>query len=306
MIHNTRSPSVHPAQRFNTTRLESKPKGNSTSSRDYPLGGTQIEAQRLIAQAIEFEPSARLLLDRIGIQPGWNVVDIGCGPLGILHLLSERVGPHGRVVGLERESRFAAMTRAEVARRGLSNVTVVEGDALATTFEKETFDLVHERLVMINISARETLLAEMMSLLRPGGFAVVQDVDNVSWLCQPRHPSWDALLRAFHGVFQVDGGDPFIGRRLPELLRGAGAHDINVAMHVDPALPGEYRRMHMISLLDSVRGKILSRGLLTDEELRRHREALVLHLDDPATTVIDKLLVQAWGRKPAADKGRRR
>src|SRR5260370_2258675 len=47
---------------------------------DYPLGGTQVEEERLIRQATDYEPRARLLLDRIGVQPGSNVADIGCGP----------------------------------------------------------------------------------------------------------------------------------------------------------------------------------------------------------------------------------
>jgi SAM-dependent methyltransferase len=278
--------------------VQRKSKGNSTPSGDYPLGATRIEEHRLIRQAIDYEPRASLLFDRIGIRPGWNVGDLGCGPLGVLHLLSARVGPSGRVVGLEREPRFAAMARAEIARRRLANVTIVEGDALATQLEKDAFDLVHERLVAINVPARGALLAEMMSLLRPGGIAVLEEVDNVSWVCQPAHPSWDAILGAFHAAFRAGGGDPFVGRRLPELLREAGAREIQVAMHADLVAPGEYRRMHLVSLLDSVQDRILSLGLLKDDELRRHREALVAHLEDPATTVIDKLRVQAWARKP--------
>lgn len=274
------------------------PGAHRAGSRDYPLGGTDLEAQRLIRQAVDYEPRARVLLDRIGIQPGWSVLDIGCGPLGILDLLSERVGSQGRVVGLEREPHFVARARAEMARRGLTNVTIVEGDALATNLEKESFDLVHERLVAINVAARGALLAEMMSLLRPGGTAVLEDVDNVSWLCQPPHSSWDAILNAFHAVFQAGGGDPFLGRRLSELLRSAGAHEIRMAVSVDVAAPGEYRRMHLVSLLDAVREQVLSAGVFDHEELKRHREALVVHLEHAATTVIDKLLVQAWGRKP--------
>jgi SAM-dependent methyltransferase len=272
---------------------------DDASSSDYPLGGTRIEEHRLIEQALNHEPRTRLLLDRVGIQPGWSVIDIGCGPLGVLHLLSERVGPCGRVVGLEREARFAATARAEMARRGLTNVTVVEGDALAPELEKQSFDLVHERLVATNVSARETLVGQMLSLLRPGGIAVLQEIDNVSWACQPAHPAWDAILDAFHTVFREGGGDPFVGRRLAELLRGAGARDIEVFAHVDFIMAGEYRRTHLVSLLDSVRDKVLSAKLLSEEELKGHRAALLAHLNDPTTTVIDKLLVQALGRKPA-------
>lgn len=123
-------------------------------SSSYPLGGTQTELERLLTQAEVYEPQANWLLDQIGFQSGWRAVDIGCGPIGILNLLSQRVGPRGSVVGLEREPRFVEMARAEVAKRGLSNVKLVEADALNTGLEKNSFDVVHERLVMINVSAR--------------------------------------------------------------------------------------------------------------------------------------------------------
>jgi hypothetical protein len=41
----------------------------------------------------------------------------------------------------------------------------------------------------------------MLSLLKSGGTIALEDVDNVSWPCQPAHPSWDALISAFHTVF---------------------------------------------------------------------------------------------------------
>jgi|SRR5665213_215187 len=266
-------------------------------SPSYPLGGTQAERDRLLAQAKQYEPSANWLLDQIGIQPGWRAVDIGCGPIGILNLLSQRVGPRGSVVGLEREQRFVEMARVEIAKLGLGNVTMVKADALNTGLEKISFDLVHERLVMINVSAREVFLSEMLSLLRPGGTVVLEDVDNVSWLCQPAHPSWDILLNAFHTAFHAGGGDGFVGRRLPVLLRAAGVQNIQIKVTVETPILGDYRRTHLISLIDSVRDKIIARGLLKETELNEHREALTRHLNDPATTVIDKLLVQCWGQK---------
>ena len=55
------------------------------------------------------------LLDQVGVRPGWRAVDVGCGPLGILDLLAERVAPGGQVVGLDREPRMLAMARAVVA-----------------------------------------------------------------------------------------------------------------------------------------------------------------------------------------------
>jgi ubiquinone/menaquinone biosynthesis C-methylase UbiE len=160
----------------------------SEQSDPYVLGGTRTEQQRLVGQAAEFETQSRWLLDQIDIRPGWRAVDIGCGPIGILNLLSERVGMGGSVVGLEREQRFVTMARSEIARRGLNNVEIVQGDALNTGLPKAEFDLVHERLVMINVPTREVLLREMISLLRPGGIIALEDVDDISYTCVPLHP----------------------------------------------------------------------------------------------------------------------
>ena len=44
-------------------------------SQSYPLGGTQTERDRLLAQAKQYEASANWLLDQITIQPGWTAVE---------------------------------------------------------------------------------------------------------------------------------------------------------------------------------------------------------------------------------------
>ncbi len=269
----------------------------SENSQSYPLGGTVTERDRLLSQAHQYEATANSLLDQIGVQAGWRAVDIGCGPIGILDLLSQRVGAQGTVIGLEREPRFVEMARGEIAKRGLGNVTIVQADGLSTGLEKDSFDLVHERLVLINVSARETFLAEMLSLLRPAGTVALEDVDNVSWLCQPPHPSWDILLNAFHKVFHAGGGDGFTGRRLPALLHAANVRNIQTRVIVEVPPLGDYRRTHLLSLIDSLHDKIITNGVLEEAKLNAHREALALHLEDPATTVIDKLLVQCWGQK---------
>ena len=269
-------------------------------SREYVLGGSDAERARLRAQAAEHEASARSLLTAIGVRQEASVVDIGCGPIGILGLLADAVGTSGTVVGLERESRFAEMARDHVARLGLENVTVVQADALSSGLARGSFDLVHERLVLVNVPERRELVAEMVSLAVPGGVVALEDIDNVSWVCEPAHESWDALLAAFHQVFRAGGGDPFVGRRLPALAREAGLADIQVQVQTAVPEPGQYRRTHLLALIESVRGKVVAAGVMGEAELDHHLAALSGHLADPATLVIDKLLVQCWGHKPAS------
>jgi ubiquinone/menaquinone biosynthesis C-methylase UbiE len=269
---------------------------STQQSADYVLGGSETELIRLRAQAEEYEEQARWLVDMVGIRHGWRVLDVGCGPIGILRLLSEKVGPSGEVVGVEREHPFVELARFEIERLGLQNVKVFEADALNCGLESESFDLVHERLVLVNVPERQALLSEMLRLTAPGGFVALEDIDNVSWLCQPAHPSWDALQSAFHQAFRAGGGDPFVGRRLPALLRDAGASDVQARLWAELPQPGQYRRTHLISLVDSIRKKVLDMNLMSESDLDAHRQALLQHLTDPNTVVIEKLLMQCWAR----------
>jgi len=216
-------------------------------------------------------------------------------------IASTIVGPDGAVVGVEREARFAEMARAELSRRGLRNVEVVNADALNTGLQKAAYDFVHERLVLINLPAnsQRALLTEMFSLLKPGGTIALQEFDAVSNMCFPEHASWQRLATLWNEVFQAAGGNEFVGRSLGHLLRALGAENIQMKVHVEVAQIGQYRRTHLLSLIESMRETILASARITETELHDHMVALSAHLADPGTTLIDKLIVQAWGHRPA-------
>ena len=269
-------------------------------SADYVFGGQQNELERLLGQAEDLKPEASWLLDQIGIQPGWKVADIGCGPIGVLDMMSDRVGPTGAVVGIEREPRFAAMARAEIEKRGLRNVSIVEGDALGAAAEKGAFDLVHERLVLINIppANQQAIVASMFELARPGGIIAAESWDRASYVCHPDHPSWQVLNDAYREAVRATNGEGTSGRTLPWLLRTAGATDVRTKIHVRAVDVGERRRTHGLGILDVTKAKIVGTGRLTETEFDTHRDALANHLADPNTLLIDPLFVQSWGRKP--------
>ena len=273
----------------------------SSLSIPYVLGGTLTEQQQLIAQARAREAYARSMLDQIAIEPGDRALDVGCGPIGIMDLLSERVGSGGVVVGVEREPRFVEMAQAEITQRGLRNVQVINADALRTGLEKNSFDVVHERLVLINVppATQEAILAEMFSLVRPGGTIALQEYDAISYVCYPEHPSWKLLCGIFNDTFHAAGGNDFVGRSLAHLLRSAGVQNLEMRTHLELPKVGEYQRTHLLSLIEAMRAQILASERIGEAELREHMAALSEHLSDPTTTLIDKLVVQAWGRKPS-------
>src|SRR5499427_684722 len=259
----------------------------------YVLRGTLTEQQRLATQAQGLEEPARWLLDQIAIKPGSRAVDVGCGPIGVINLLSERVGTGGLVVGVEREPRFFEMARTEQHERGLRNVQLVNADAVNTGLEKDSYDVVHERLVLINIplATQQAILTEMLSLLKPGGTIAIEEFDFVSFACDPDHPSWNILFNTWCDAFHAaGGGNLFIGRSLARLLRSAGAENVRIHGHANLPPVGEYQRTHILSLIESTKDLMVGSGKLSAAELQDHMAALAKHLADPKTTLIDRLV----------------
>jgi hypothetical protein len=107
----------------------------------YVFGSTLVEQQRLLEQAREFQQQPTgpdWLTTRLG------VIDVGCGPLGILDSLSQRVGERGDVARLEYGS---GSRRLHIVRLGLTNARMIQANALTSGLDKNSLDFAHERLV---------------------------------------------------------------------------------------------------------------------------------------------------------------
>src|ERR1700756_254559 len=186
----------------------------------YVLGSSDTERQRLVRQARGYAPEASWLLDQAGVKPGWRAVDIGCGPIGIMDLLCDRVGPAGETVGVDNEARMIAMARNVAAELNLTNLALVEAEATDTRLERASFDFAHARLLLVNVPAPERVVTELAALVRPGGVVALEELDWVSWVCQPPHPAWDRLRDALRDLRARRGLDVYMGRRPPAPVRG--------------------------------------------------------------------------------------
>ena len=265
----------------------------------YALGRDPAESARLQAQSEELRPESMALLDRIGLKPGQSAIDLGCGPRGILDLLSAAVSPGGSVTGLDADPAHVAMAGQYAGQHGLANVEVMSGDARHTGLPEGSFDLVHARTLLVTIPRPAEVITEMVRLARPGGWVAGQEPDVGCSLCYPPLPEWDRLREIFHAGFSRSGADLMIGRRLTELYREAGLEEIGVVVHAGTYPAGHSRRTLLPDLVRSLRPVIFELGLADERELARIDLAVRQHLADPRTLVIPHLLMAAWGRKPA-------
>ena len=268
----------------------------TTARPEYMLGDSQAERRRLVAQAALMEDEANWLLDQLDVPAGGRAVDIGCGPVGILPQLSALVGPAGEVVGVDRHADMldhAARTCAELA-----NVRFELGDAVATELPRCSFDLAHIRLVLVNVPDPLAVLREAAGLVRPGGTVAVQEVDWLSWQCEPAHPAWTELKAILTRLWHSRDLDPTVGRRLPAMLESVGLVGVRAMAHAGIDMVDDWYQRLLISFAETFRGRIVDAGLATADELETLVAELAEHLATPGTSVVRALTVQAWGRVP--------
>ena len=269
----------------------------AATGRGYWLGDSPPEVGHLLAQAEFLGPDAAALLDRIGVAPGSSVIDIACGVLGILPQLRSRVGDGARVVGLDIEPRLLAVAGQLSAQHGLA-VETVRADAASTGLPSGSFDLVHERMLLLNVTSPQDVVGEMARLARPGGVVALQEPDSAAWAIDPPHPAWELLLTEVTDVYPRTGRDFHTGRRAARLLRDAGLRDVQVRVLARLTRPGEYFQTFLLTLAVLMREEILAGGRLTPGQLDSCTAELCEHLSQPGTLTCLPTIWQAWGRKP--------
>jgi SAM-dependent methyltransferase len=263
----------------------------------YLLGYRQAEQERLERQADELAADSERLFDEIGVREGWRAIEIGCGPRGVLALLSKRVGATGTVVGIERSAEQVERARRHAADHGLGNVEVLETDGRATGLPDCSFDLATARLVFTNVPRPEEILAEMVRLVRPGGIVALHEPDATAQRTEPPLAEQGNLLQLLNDHAAANGIDRSIGLRTPRMLRERGLADVHVHTLVHAYPVGHSRRMLLPEFVENARERILADGLISATDLDALVGSLRRQLEKPTTLVVSSLFIQAWGRK---------
>jgi ubiquinone/menaquinone biosynthesis C-methylase UbiE len=86
------------------------------------------EYQRLRDQARMWQEATAQGLATIGLGPGMNCLDVGCGLGAAMQLMAERGGPEGRITGIESDAALAAQSLNELRREGGAHFELIAAD----------------------------------------------------------------------------------------------------------------------------------------------------------------------------------
>ena len=263
------------------------------SSSTYLLAGQVSEVDRLNLQSRVWEPSGRRLLEQFGDGRGARAVDVGCGAMGWLRLLSEWVGPDGEVVGTDIDDAMLAAAEKLVAEEGLGNVVLVRDDLFESRLKSSSFDLVHSRFEISPLARGDEQMATYCRIARPGGVVVLEDWDKGSWHCNPPASALDRLIglidQAFARVSELDGGRTHL-----ELFRGVGIEP-HLSAEVLALPPGHPYLRLPIQMTTSLAPRLPE--FISAEELARLQQEAEKELAEPGRWGTTFTVIQSWGRR---------
>lgn len=191
-------------------------------------GGAMTDADYLDDHYAAMRPEYEQMLRRVGLHPGWRVLDAGCGGGSYLALLAELLGPEGQIVASDIAPENIERVEQRIGRGEFAcAVEARVADVTALPFPDASFDAVWCAAVTEYLTDAQLLVAfaELRRVVRPGGLIAVKEHDftAVHWEPLPNAMIWRWLHAAesttdFRGVFRAP--------EFPGLYRGLGLQQI--------------------------------------------------------------------------------
>lgn len=253
----------------------------------------QEAAERLALLAALFDPASLRQFDACGMRKGWRCWEVGAGGPTLVRKIAERVGDTGRVLATDIDASWAK----EAASR---TIEVRTHDVAQEPPPNERFDLVHARLVLVHLPERERAFRNMTSVLKPGGWLVLEDADPALQPLScidaygPEQELANRIRQGFRALLSSRGADIAFGRRLPRMFRNAGMVELSAEAYFPVAMP-ECIPLE-IATIRMIRSDLLNNGIATERDIEQHLEnvqAGVLDIAQPP-------MISVRAKKPVA------
>ena len=164
-------------------------------------------------------------IDFLRLRAGETVLDLGSGGGLDAFLAADRVGPTGRVVGVDMTPAMVERARANAKKAGIDNVSFREGRLEALPVSDASVDAVTSNCVINLVPDKGVVFREVARVLKPGGRLVVSDVILDGELPEVLRNDLLAYVGCVSGAMQRS--------RYFALLEAAGLGKVEVLKDVD-------------------------------------------------------------------------
>jgi len=155
-----------------------------------------------------------------GLREGEVVLDLGSGGGIDVLLAARRVGPTGRVIGVDMTEEMVELARRNAAEIGLENVEFRLGEIEDLPVDDESVDVIISNCV-VNLSPdKDRVFSEAFRVLRPGGRMIISDIVSDGELPQEIREDPDAWAECIAGALDEEV--------YLEKIRAAGFRDVRV------------------------------------------------------------------------------
>lgn len=192
----------------------------------------EIEQRRLRLLAETRDPKTIDLLTRLGIGAGMHCLELGAGAGTISAWMADQVGADGRVMSTDIDTRFHDDMP--------DNVIVREHDIEHDKpLPAGHFDIVHARAVLQHLPTREKVLGDLVELLKPGGWIVIEDGNFMEFAAQSLPDPYGPIHQMIAGAAHEEWREPNTSLHVAAWMRDLGLADIDVIGDVWAMRPGE-------------------------------------------------------------------
>jgi arsenite methyltransferase len=161
------------------------------------------------------------------MRPGETVLDLGSGAGFDCFLAARKVGPSGRVIGVDMTDAMLEKARANATKSGLGNVEFRKGEIEALPVADGCVDVVISNCVLNLVPDKDQAFREIYRVLKPGGRLAVSDM---AWEAEP--PA--SVRQDMEALVGCIGGALVLGNYVSRLKR-AGFASVEVETHAEAA-----------------------------------------------------------------------
>lgn len=246
----------------------------------------ELERVRLGMLAAARDPKTFAVLDRVGIDEGMHVLELGAGAGSVSAWLAERVGPDGRVMSTDIDLRF----HAEMP----PNVIVREHDVENDPLPRAHFDVVHARAVLQHLPSRDAVVGSLVDALKPGGHLVVEDGEMLGFAAQTLPEPYGPIHQLIAGAAHEEWRDPQFGLRALDVMRRHGLEELDVVGDVWAMRPGEPAGEWWFLALERALPRLVEAGVLDEAAAA----AVLDQVRAPGFVMLSPCSIATIGRKP--------